>query len=119
MLGVWRAAHGLPDPLSVTGEQVKEAIPGLADLSAVIVRPGPTSLATGVMALDGGATVNYEGASGPVDYDVNQNVKDQLSHFHVIDHETVQDLEQYNCIANSDASTLANAQAACPFVPAD
>ena len=117
LLGAWRAAQTLPDPTAVTGAQIRDAMPGLADLSAMIVRPGVASLTTAVQALDAGATINYEGASGPIDYDANQNVKNQLSHYRIVENELIADLETYDCIKVSDASTLAAAQKACPRVP--
>jgi hypothetical protein len=115
MLATWRAARSLPVPTMVTGDQVRQALLGLEDTSAPIVRTGPSELTAAIQALDRGATVNYEGASGPVDYDANQNVKNRLSHFHISGQQYV-DLENFDCIANSDTSTTAALATACPRI---
>lgn len=116
MLGLWRAAHGLPDPRAVTGDQVRQALPGIADVSGPRFGTDPAALRDAISALDRGATVNYDGASGPLDYDANQNVKNRLAHYRVIDQQYV-DVGRYDCIAASDTSTAAAARVACPYLP--
>lgn len=115
MLATWRAAHGLPVPTAVTGDQIRQAMLGIADVGAAVFRTGPAELTAAIRALDSGATINYEGASGPLDYDANQNIRNRLSHFRVINQKYV-DLETYDCIKDANTATPAALLTACPPV---
>lgn len=115
MLATFRAAHALPDPRAVTGAQVRDALPGLADTGAQVVRTGVAALTEAIRALDRGATVNYEGASGPLDYDANQNIKNRLAHYRLVSGQYV-DVARYDCVKASDTATATASRAACPFI---
>lgn len=116
MLGMWRAAHALADPNELTGEQVKLAMPGVEDTNGLVVHTGIAEYTAAIRALDSGATINYEGASGPLDYDANQNIKDKLTLFRVRNQQ-FEDLATYDCIVASNSATAAALSTACPFVP--
>lgn len=116
MLATWRAARALPDPLAVTGAEVRDALPGLADTNAGIVRPGVAAITAGIKTLDAGGTINYEGASGPLDYDANQNIKNRLAHYRLVDGQYV-DVTRYDCVKASDTANPTASRAACPLIP--
>lgn len=116
MLATWRAAHNLPNPLAVTGEEVRQALVGIADVAAPVVRTGSSELIRAIGAIDRGETVNYEGASGPLDYDESQNVKNRMAHFR-IDSQQTTDVAAYDCVQASGTSNLAALHAACPIIP--
>lgn len=116
MMATWRAAHALPDPLAVTGAQVRDAMPGLADTNASVVRTGVAAITTAIKTFDSGGTINYEGASGPLDYDANQNIKNRLAHYRLVDGQYV-DVTRFDCVKASDTANAAASRAACPLIP--
>jgi len=90
---VFAARNNLQDPFSLTGQQIRDAmgtLPVGVSLNAVedtmaslTIGPGAADFAQAAMQMSAGFTVNYNGASGPMDYDANQNVKQKLVLFHV------------------------------------
>lgn len=116
MLAAIRASAQLANPTDVTGDQIRQALPGLADLQAAVVRTGVDELARAIPLLAAGQTINYEGASSPMDYDANQNIQSRFAHYRTQDVLST-DLSHYDCVANSDTSSLTAALAACPQLP--
>lgn len=116
MLATWRAAHSLPTPQEVTGAQVRDALVGIEDVAAPVVRTGISELTRAIETIDRGGTINYEGASGPLDYDASQNVKNHMAHFRIANQQYT-DVAAYDCVQASSTSNLAALHAACPIIP--
>jgi len=101
MLGVLQASANQADPTSVTGAQVRDAMQHLNDPAGTTVRTGPAALAAGITLISQGKAINYDGASGPVDWDALGNVVTRLTHFSIENQQFV-DHEEYDCVASPD-----------------
>lgn len=93
------ASRDLADPTQVTGAQIRDALRRINDPAGTVVRTGPAEFEKAIALLSAGQAINYEGASGPVDFDANQNVKNQIVHWRV-ENERFLDLERYDCISS-------------------
>jgi branched-chain amino acid transport system substrate-binding protein len=60
------AANGAP----FTGEQLARGLAKTADVEATVIVAGPTAYGDASNELQNGKGINYEGASGPLDFDV-------------------------------------------------
>jgi hypothetical protein len=89
LLGVLKAALPLSDPSTVTPSQVKVALDQINVPGAQIVRTGPTEFQKGIEAIAAGTDINYEGASGSVDFDANNNVAENVEIFSVANQQWV------------------------------
>ena len=116
MLATVYAAHAnkLEDASQVTGTQIRDALSHLNVEGAQVVRVGPAEFTKGIDAILAGTPINYDGASGPVDFDANGNVRDQFTHFTVKGGAFV-DGEIYDCVADPVACPcIANGGSSCP-----
>lgn len=100
------ASRDLPDPTQVSGAQIRDAMRRINDPAGTVVRTGPAEFEKAIGLIAAGQPINYEGASGPVDFDANNNVKNQIVHWRV-ENEKFVDLERYDCIGSS----------LCPRIP--
>ncbi len=79
---VTNAAAGNMDPTTMTGTQVRDALNQLNDqdpanaATRVTFGTGATEIAKGIKAIDAGLPVDYDGASGNVNFDAVGNVLD-------------------------------------------
>lgn len=105
MLAAVAASKDLPDPTQVTGTQIRDALRTINVPTGTVVRTGPDEFAKAVKLLSENKPINYEGASGPVDFDSNLNIIDRIVHWKVIGGQFV-DIEKYDCVASS----------ACPLI---
>ncbi|HXU81901.1 MAG TPA: hypothetical protein VN914_10925 [Polyangia bacterium] len=105
-LAMVKASRGLPDPSMVTGAQVRDALSQLNDKAGEVVGVGAAEFARAFQKFAAGAPINYEGASGPVDFDAYGNVWVKLALYAGMDG-TFVDVQKFDCI--SDHS--------CPAVP--
>jgi hypothetical protein len=65
-----------------TAEQVRDALAQLSDPNGDTILTGPDEFAKALAAFDQGKSINYMGATGPVDYDANGRVKlEAVSHY--------------------------------------
>jgi len=64
------AMSTLPEAQAATGASVAAAMARLADTSAEVVEAGPSHINEARNALASGGNINYEGASGPLDFDL-------------------------------------------------
>jgi hypothetical protein len=71
MLAALIATHDQADATAVTGAQIRDAFRATSDPAGEIVRTGTTELGKAVKRIQDGLPINYEGASGPCDYDEN------------------------------------------------
>ena len=93
------ASRDLPDPTQVSGAQIRDALRRINDPTGTVVRTGPAEFERAIALIAAGQAINYEGASGPVDFDANQNVRNQIAHWRV-ENEQFRDLERYDCIGS-------------------
>ncbi len=99
-LGTLVASEGLEDPASVTGAAIRDAMLGLNDPNGEVIRVGPEEFAKGARAIAEGRPINYEGASGPCDFDANGRAKNRISHWRVDDNQAA-DVAVYDCVAEA------------------
>jgi hypothetical protein len=98
-LSALKATQGMSDPSKVTGDQVRAAMHQINDASGTKVGAGAAEFARVPALLQAKTAINYEGASGPVDFDDSGNIIMRLSLYHgengaFVDHAI------YNCIAD-------------------
>lgn len=74
------AASGLEDPTAVTGTQVRDAI-SMTQTGNQVIYTGPAEFTKSIKLLLDGTAINYEGASGPVDFDANGNALGKIAHY--------------------------------------
>jgi ABC-type branched-subunit amino acid transport system substrate-binding protein len=106
MLAAVMATANLPDPGKVTGEQIRDALLRTSDPTGAPVGAGASDFATAIGHIRANRAINYEGASGPMDYDGNLNVRNRIAHFRIDGARTV-DVAKYDCVRNDD----------CPLQP--
>jgi branched-chain amino acid transport system substrate-binding protein len=98
MLGSLIAARGLADPTAITGAEIRAA---LASTSTVpggqVVGTGTDEFVNAINFITQGTPINYEGASGPVDFDQNNMVVNRLEHFKVVG-TTFVNVAVYDCV---------------------
>jgi hypothetical protein len=105
-LALIKASRGLPDPSQVTGAQVRDALGQINDPAGEIVRVGAAEFAKAFQKFAAGLPINYEGASGPVDFDANGNVWVKLALYAGVDGAFV-DMQKFDCVHDHS----------CPAIP--
>jgi ABC-type branched-subunit amino acid transport system substrate-binding protein len=106
MLAAVIASAGLEDPLTVTGAAIREAIARTSDPAGERIGTGPDAFARAVQLIMAGQPINYEGASGPMDYDASGNVTGRLARFRAQTTQFV-DLTRFDCVGDPS----------CPVMP--
>ncbi len=99
------ASKGLADPTAVTGSAVRDALNQLSG-SGQKVGAGTSEFTTAVKLILAGTAINYDGASGPVDFNANGDIKAIVAHYEGVNGKFV-DKETYDCITDPS----------CPVVP--
>jgi branched-chain amino acid transport system substrate-binding protein len=105
MLAAVAASRGMPDPTQVTGAQIRDSLRKINTRGATVVRTGPDEFAKAVSLLQAGTPINYEGASGPVDFDDNNNIIDRVAHWKVVGGQFVE-VEKYDCVGSQSCPLL-------------
>ena len=105
MLASLIAARGQADPTAITGAQIRDALRSTSDPTGEIVRTGKTELAKAVTLIEQGQPINYEGASGPCDYDENGNVATRIARFTVVGG-SFTDSAIFDCVQDSSCPAL-------------
>jgi len=100
-LGTVLATKDMSDPGKVTGAQIRDAMLRLNDPEGEVIRIGPDQFAKGAKAIAEGRAINYEGASGPCDFDAYGRALNRISHWRVQDGKDT-DVAVYNCIADAN-----------------
>ena len=90
---------GLSDPGALTGGQIRDAIPRTSEPGGTIIRTGVDEFTKAANLIAAGSAINYEGASGPMDFDANGNVLNRLAHWQVTGGAFV-DMARYDCVAS-------------------
>jgi hypothetical protein len=106
LLGVLRGSLALATPSKVTGSQVRDALDLINVPGGVVVRTGTAEFKNAVDAIAAGTAINYEGASGPCDFDSVGNIKGNIALYRVENQKFVE-TRVYDCI--NDPS--------CPLAP--
>lgn len=88
---------GLSDPTAVTPEQIRDGIRAIADPAGTVVLPGEFEKAIDLIVA--GTAINYAGASGPLDFDANNNTMNRIVEFTVQGGQFV-DTARYDCVAS-------------------
>jgi hypothetical protein len=104
-LATMTAARNLTDPLTVTGAEVRDALAMINDPAGTVIHAGPDEIAKAIPLIAAGMPINYEGASGPLDFDASGFVTGAMAHWK-IENNRFQDSEIYDCTKG----------AACPLV---
>jgi ABC-type branched-subunit amino acid transport system substrate-binding protein len=106
MLASLIAAQGFPDPSTITGADVRTALATLSTPGGLVVGTGTAEFVKAINAIALASPINYEGASGPLDFDANNQVVNRVVHFKIIG-TTFTDLSVYDCVADPS----------CPLAP--
>jgi hypothetical protein len=105
-LALVKASRALPDPSQVTGAQVRDALGQLNDKAGEVIGVGAAEFAKAFQRFAAGTPINYQGASGPVDFDASGNVWVKLALYAGVDGAFV-DLQKFDCVRDP----------ACPAIP--
>lgn len=105
MLASLIAARGQADATVITGAQIRDALRATSDPTGEIVRTGTTELTKAVRLIEEGHAINYEGASGPCDYDENGNVTTRIARFTVVGGAFV-DSAIFDCVQDQSCPAL-------------
>ena len=87
----------MDDPADVSAEQIRDSVRSTSSEGGEPVGSGVDELVRAVRLIDKGQAINYEGASGPLDFDENGNVKVRWVHFSVQDGSFNDDVI-YDCV---------------------
>jgi ABC-type branched-subunit amino acid transport system substrate-binding protein len=99
------AKNQLADATEVTGVQIRDALRTINDPAGTVIRPGPGEFAKAIGVIAAGGTINYAGASGPVDFDAIGNVVQRLVYWKV-ENERFVDGTLYDCVASSSCPAV-------------
>jgi len=99
MLATAIASVGMADPYAVTGAQIRDALRRTSDPQGAPIGTGRDEMAKAARLIAQGQPINYEGASGPMDFDANGNVVDRLAHFQAQSGQFA-DLTHFDCVAD-------------------
>jgi hypothetical protein len=104
-LAIVAASKDLDDPKSVTGEEIRDAMKTLNDPDGEIIRPGQGQFAKAAKLIANGDAINYEGASGPCDFNEYGRALNRIAHWRANDQE-VTDLAVYDCVSDPSCPKL-------------
>ena len=90
------ASKDLDDPSTVTGAQIRDALWKLNDPNGEEILAGPDGIAKAIPLIKAGMPINYNGISGPLDWDQNAFVLGAMAHWKITNSHFV-DQELYDC----------------------
>ena len=106
-LAAVKATMDMDDPSAVTGAQIRDAMLTLNNRDGEPIQVGPDEFAKAAKLIAEGKEINYEGASGPCDFDDYGRATNRISHWRV-EGGQAKDLAVYDCVSDS---------ATCPKMP--
>jgi hypothetical protein len=107
MLAAVVASHGATaDPSKVTGDAIRVAMHQISNKAGEKVFAGPTEFARAVHLAAAGKPFDYEGASGPCDFDAHGNIVAQLARFSVVKGDFA-DVDRFDCVSSPDCPQIA------------
>lgn len=98
-LGALKATMGMDDPTEVKGAAIRDAMKELNDPKGAVIRVGPKEFAKAAELIAAGKPINYEGASGPCDFDEYGRALNRISHWRVNNGEA-SDIGVYDCVSD-------------------
>jgi hypothetical protein len=93
------------DPSQVTGSQIRDALATINDPTGEVVRTGRLDLAKAIRYIVAGKAINYEGASGPCDFDARRRVRQRMVRW-IVQNQVFVDFERYNCVGSPSCPVL-------------
>ena len=96
-------AQELDDPSQMTGADLREGLKRINDPNGVTILAGAEGVANASRAIQDGMAINYDGPSGPIDFDVDGDVRQNLVSFEVQDGEYV-DTGVFRCLESDDCA---------------
>ena len=90
------ATKDLDDPSTVTGAQLRDAMWKLNDPTGTEILAGPDGIAKAIPLIKAGMPINYNGISGPLDWDANAFVLGAMAHWTITNSHFI-DEELYDC----------------------
>jgi hypothetical protein len=112
-LATLKASKGLEDPTSVTGAAIRDAMKELNELDGELIRVGPAEFAKAAQAIADDRPINYEGASGPCEFDAYGRAKNRISHWRVRDGQAI-DVGVYDCVEDATCPKMDSSPATAP-----
>lgn len=91
---------GRGDLTNVTAVQVRDALAQISDPSGVVIGVGPAEVTKAIATLKAGMPINYQGASGNVDFDGLGNVNNKVAYWRVTNNK-FEDLRVHDCEASA------------------
>lgn len=107
IFGILVASKDMDNPALVTGAQVRDAIKTINTKGGVPIVPGPDGVVTAIAAINQGQPIDYQGASGPCDFDAYGRALTKLAYWR-FDQGDYRQAGVYDC-----ASDPVN----CPLIP--
>ena len=109
MLATLMAQKDLPVALDVNGAQIRDVLPCTSAITpecthgaiAEPILPGVDGFRAAIRDIISSVPIDYIGASGPVDYDANRNVRQKVANYKVVNGQYV-DQAVYDCVAGND-----------------
>lgn len=98
------AQHDAPDAV-LTGARLRDALRKISAPQGAPVYAGEDGFAEALKLIADGKAINYQGASGPCDFDENGDTLAQLARFRVQDQQFA-DVELYDCLSGPDCPRL-------------
>jgi hypothetical protein len=105
MLGSLIAANELTDPTTITGTQIRAALASTSTAGGQVVETGTDEFVKAIHFITQGTPINYEGASGPLDFDANNQVVNRVAHFKIVG-TTFVDIGVYDCVSDPSCPKL-------------
>ncbi len=96
--------NGLKDAELVTGAMIRDSMRAINDRKGEPVGSGIAGFARAVQLIDEGKPIDYQGASGPCDFDANGDVVAQLARFRV--QGQFLDVEKYDCVRDRECPPI-------------
>jgi hypothetical protein len=90
------ATKDMDDPSQVTGEQIRAAMWTLNDPAGTEILAGPDGIAQAIPLIKAGMPINYNGISGPLDFDAHAFVLGAMAHWTIAGGHFV-DQQLYDC----------------------
>ena len=96
--------HQLRDAEQVTGAMIRDSMRAINDRNGEPVDAGIAGFARAAQLIGEGKAVDYQGASGPCDYDARGDVVAQLARFRV--QGQFVDVEKFDCVNDRDCPPI-------------
>ena len=96
--------NGLKDAELVTGAMIRDSMRAINDRKGEPVAAGIAGFARAVQLINDGKAIDYQGASGPCDFDANGDVIAQLARFRV--QGQFVDVEKYDCVRDRECPAI-------------